>query len=603
VLFAGVLLSVIITYNVNKQLKTVIIYERESIVNKIRGEYLEFETHINYLKGYFSLLYKDRIAEMSEYLNKKWASPEDIPDTVLSNLLQQNNISEISIIDKEGNIIKTTDENIVNTHNRESISFRKDNYKILFTNLNTSKIGICSYYIQDKSNYIIKTVHYIDNKSCNISNSNMLNDMLYSHIKDISTSNQIVQNMDLFNMEDSANVSLLNNGEPLRLSDSEKEKLIKEGIFRIKTKTGEKLYSLIDIKTNIEELPNKLILYVNFNYSNRYYFARHILIYIVVIILLLLLIISVISPVFIDRILFKKIDIINYNLNALRFARYDNLKSFEGNDELSSILENIEHVRDSVLEREEQLMESKELVESANKLKSAFLANMSHEIRTPLNAVVGFAQLLRDVNPSPEDTVKYVGLINSNSNKLLQIINDIIDLSQIESGQIKIINKTVCLNELFMDIYASSQSKLYGENLVYEDKKINIILDIKPSVKNLCIVSDSYRLKQIMEQLIDNAIKFSCNGDIKIGYNLTSNFVELFVDDKGIGIAEDNIKKIFDRFVQIEDYMTREYGGTGLGLAICKELTRMMGGSIKVKSSLNKGSLFTIKIPYVEPKC
>jgi len=599
VLLTGLLLSFTIVYNVKKQLKSVILDEKENVVNRILEEYSEFDNYISYLQGYFAFLYKDRIIDISKYLNGKWINAKDVPIKVLADIIQKENISDIYLLDKHGYVVKTTN----NSYNKkDSTQVFNDVFKVSIKYLDTDNVGVCSYYHLSKSNYIIKTVTYIDNKNCRINSSFLLNDMLYSHIRKIPKYNQIIQNIDLFKLEGDG-VSLLYNNVKTLLKESERTQLLKDGLFRKETKNGERIYSIIDVQSKIKELSGKLILFVDFNYSNRYYFARHITIYIIEIILILLLIVSITSPIFIDKFLFKKIDIINYNLSALRFARYNSLKKFDGNDELSNILENIEYVKESVLEREEQLVESKELVESANKLKSAFLANMSHEIRTPLNAVVGFAQLLRDVNPSPEDTNRYVELINSNSNKLLQIINDIIDLSQIESGLIKIVNKTVCLNELFTELYALSQNKLYGESLVYENKKMNIILDIKPSVKNLCMVTDYYRLKQIMEQLIDNAIKFSCDGEVIIGYSLKSNYVEFFVGDNGIGIAEDNVKKIFDRFVQIEDYMTREYGGTGLGLAICKELTRMMGGSIRVKSKLNEGSLFTVKLPYVEPKC
>jgi signal transduction histidine kinase len=252
-----------------------------------------------------------------------------------------------------------------------------------------------------------------------------------------------------------------------------------------------------------------------------------------------------------------------------------------------------------VVEREKQLKEAKFLAEAADNLKSAFLANMSHEIRTPLNAVVGFAQLLRDANPSPADVERYVGLITSNSYNLLQLINDIIDLSQIESGQIKIVSRKVCLSKFQDELYTFAQEKLNSDIFIHSEKSIEIRVEPLNVSEEDCIYTDPFRIRQIMEQLIDNALKFTNKGEVTIGFNITDRLVELFVSDTGVGIADEHTSKIFERFVQVEEYLTRQYGGTGLGLAICHELIPMLNGTIHVDSKLDVGSKFTVKIPKV----
>ena len=614
VLLISILLSGVIVYNVSKQMNAVIGDEKKQLTERVIAEFTSFERHVNNIEEQVTYTYRDKVIKAAEYLNRNWENANEIPFDTLRNLASRIDVIKLVLIERDGSFVRAVSQEDLSqekqTDNPEYESFLNKLFSTsefltynIFINPDDNRMLMHSYYAPKNSSFVVKSIINLENH-LETNNHGLLKSRLYNHIKDIIPKvNKIVRDVDLFNIDDTNTISLLNINTQLQLNTHERVELLNDGLIEIRTKDGERFYSIIEISSNIGGLPNRLILFADFDYSVRYRFAQNILIYIIIIIVLLILIVSFISPVLIDNLLINKIKIINYNLNALRLSKYNSLKPLEGNDELSIIAENIEYVKDSVIERERQLRESMGLAEAADKLKSAFLANMSHEIRTPLNAVVGFAQLLRDVNPSPEDVERYVGLINSNSNKLLQIINDIIDLSQIESGQLKIINRSVCLQELFTELYAFAQSKVHGDNMIFGNKSINVFLDIESSLEGVCIISDPYRLKQIMEQLIDNAIKFSCNGYVKIGFKINDDFVELFVSDTGTGIAEDNITKIFDRFVQIEDYMTREYGGTGLGLAICNELVGMLGGSIHVDSKLNEGSTFLVKIPYLVPKC
>lgn len=595
-------------------MNAVIYDEKKQLEGRIIEEFRGFEKHVKNVEHQVTYTYKDRVIKAGKYLNRNWKQADLVPIDTLRNIARRIDVTKLVLINSDELLdAESLNENLTQSINTDNLKFKKfiDNL-INSSSFSTYSIGINSedgriymhsYYAPKNSSYIIKAVINLD-KNLETNNFGLLKSRLYNHIKGIIPKvNKIIKNIDLFNVESVDKISLLYDNIQLQLNSEERADLFENGILEIRTKNGEQYYKIIEISSNLIGLPNQLILFADYDYSVRFRFAQNIFLYSVFIILVLIIVVSIISPIIIDSLFLNKIRIINFNLNALRFAKYDTLKPFKGDDELSTIADNIEYVKESVVEREKLLQESKGLAEAADKLKSAFLANMSHEIRTPLNAVVGFAQLLRDVDPSPEDVERYVGLINSNSNKLLQIINDIIDLSQIESGQLTIINKSVCLNDLFTDLYAFAQSKMFGDNVVFENKSIKIFLDIESSSTGVCVITDPYRLKQIMEQLIDNAIKFSCNGNVRMGFVVNDDIVELFVSDAGSGIAEENISRIFERFVQVEDYMTREYGGTGLGLAICKELVRMLGGSIRVNSELNVGSTFTVKIPYLVPKC
>jgi PAS domain S-box-containing protein len=241
---------------------------------------------------------------------------------------------------------------------------------------------------------------------------------------------------------------------------------------------------------------------------------------------------------------------------------------------------------------EMELIEAKERAEESDRLKSAFLANMSHEIRTPMNAIIGFTQLLADPNILDNKKEEFIRIITHNGQTLIRLIDDIIDIARIEAGRLTI-NKTEChLNVLLPEL-----QKQYLEIVQTIGKKnIDIILDI-PSEKIVCY-TDSFRLRQVLSNLIDNAIKFTTEGYIEIGLRKADdNSLLFYVRDTGIGIPEDKIGLIFDRFMQVEEADTRSYGGTGLGLTISQNLVRMLNGELKVDSKPGVGSVFHFTLP------
>ncbi len=248
-------------------------------------------------------------------------------------------------------------------------------------------------------------------------------------------------------------------------------------------------------------------------------------------------------------------------------------------------------------ELEIRLEKSREKAEDSDKLKTSFLANMSHEIRTPMNAIVGFAELLTMSNPSPNERNEYLNLIKKSSNDLLNIIEDVIDVAKIESKQLKICPKNTVLFDILDDLH-----KLYSELLVRNGKeKIKLILSVLDHEKGVSIRTDPKRLKQALSNLLGNALKFTEQGQIEVGYKVAENkLVYFFVKDTGTGIPYNMQEKIFERFIQVDNDLDRNPYGTGLGLSICKNIVNLLGGNIWVSSVPNKGSNFYFFLPYIE---
>ena len=248
------------------------------------------------------------------------------------------------------------------------------------------------------------------------------------------------------------------------------------------------------------------------------------------------------------------------------------------------------------IEFEEHLKTAKEKAEEADRLKSSFLANMSHEIRTPMNAILGFSRLLNNPSITKDQQNEYVEIINSRGNHLLQVINDIIDLSKIDSNQLNLEIKEFNLNNFWDEIHSNFSQQIKEKH----GNKVEFKIEKGLSDSEAFIQLDKTRLEQVLSYILVNAIKYTKKGMIKLGYEIDDNHdnLILFVQDTGVGIPENKQDVIFERFRQSDDSTTREYGGTGLGLSISKGLIKLMGGSIWLKSKSGEGTVFYISLPY-----
>lgn len=239
---------------------------------------------------------------------------------------------------------------------------------------------------------------------------------------------------------------------------------------------------------------------------------------------------------------------------------------------------------------EQELIAAKEKAEESDRLKSAFLANMSHEVRTPLNGIIGFSDLMEDPDFDAEQKQDFIRQIAQNGRHLLTVISDIMDISKLDAGELKVHPENIILDPFILNIKKQFLESVVAKGLFF---KLNL-----PTNDDVTMVyADSERVAQIFKNLIDNSMKFTEKGAIEIGYRNKGNMTEFYIKDNGIGISEEFHKVIFDRFRQVELSNSRKFGGNGLGLAISKNLVELMGGTIWLESGLGKGTTFYFTLP------
>lgn len=260
-------------------------------------------------------------------------------------------------------------------------------------------------------------------------------------------------------------------------------------------------------------------------------------------------------------------------------------------DELEDLNQNLER---KVKERTFELSMAKERAEQSDKLKSAFLANMSHEIRTPMNSILGFSQLLMEAEDE-EELKEFVEVINTNGQHLLALINDIIDLSKVESGLMTMNTSEFSINDLVEEV-----ANLFRSHSKAVSGRIEFRLNLSLDDNNAIFVSDRTRLKQVLINLLSNAFKFTNKGFVEVGYCLYGEYLLFYVKDTGIGLDAERRQVIFDRFMQATLDHQPKYEGFGLGLAISKAFVNLMEGEIWVDSSASHGSTFLFTLPFKE---
>ena len=283
----------------------------------------------------------------------------------------------------------------------------------------------------------------------------------------------------------------------------------------------------------------------------------------------------------------KKGDVMWLLTNKIPYRNEDD--KIVGINVFSTDITKLIHTEDELLQKNKELTQAKERAEESDRLKSAFLANMSHEIRTPMNGILGFTSLLEEPDLSGRQQKEYVKIIQKSGQRMLNTINDLVDISRIEAGQVEVNLSEFDVSNMIYELAEFFKPECEAKNIA--------LVTLVDHNNSLIIKSDSYKLNSILTNLIKNAIKFTDLGSIKISCNPTDNWIEFSVEDTGVGIPSDRQLAVFDRFVQADIADSRAFQGSGLGLSITKSYVEMLGGHIQLQSEEGQGSVFSFTLP------
>lgn len=242
---------------------------------------------------------------------------------------------------------------------------------------------------------------------------------------------------------------------------------------------------------------------------------------------------------------------------------------------------------------ERELLKSRYKAESANRFKSVFLTNLGHELRTPMNAIIGFSELLKSGQAAERHLEEYLSIIKNKGNYLLSLIDDVIELSRFETGDVTISKSSFSVNAFMLDLYSEFENRRKEK----DKEHIELQMELPEEYNDVVLFTDPGRLHQVLASILSNAFKFTDKGKVEFGFFESEKNYKFYVSDTGIGLSKDDQRRIFNRFEDVEETALPRLAGTGLSLTIARKIIEQMGGKIKVRSEINKGSWFQVTVP------
>lgn len=610
----------------------IVLYYTNIETNKALNEY-KVEA-LDHIKSYMSILdknllnienqifsqYSSNIYLISDELGK-YKNPADVSDDQLRSIANKYNIEEIYLINRDGIVFKTTYKNDLNLNLFNVSSDIKDflnnaygkgiplTHRALVSKYN--KFNKFLYYSPKNSDYIIEISVDIKSYIKNKYGDSYLNYIFNDTLKNYSDSSKFITNIDIYDVTNYVNWSILQsnnrfNGDKdfIRSIDPNKGLTIKDG-SKIKF-----FYIIHDSKEPGIYFGKNLLLEADYDFSKIQELSKNILLLSILSVLLIGTIIFFMASKFINTHYIERILKINKNLNIMEQGIYPDNLSFNENDEISKIALNMNKMKEKIMDREFQLKnklielekatlalkESQEKLEY-DKLKNEFFANISHEFKTPLNILLSSLQLLDlytrngTIIDESNKLKHYMKGMRQNCYRLLRLINNLIDITKIDSSFFHIDTHN-------HDIVAVVEGIVNSTSEYAEFKSIT--LNFHKCIDKRITACDPDIIERIILNLLSNSIKFTLEGGhIDVSIFEKDNSIYITVKDDGIGIPSDKLQLIFERFRQVDKSFTRNAEGSGIGLSLVKALVEMHNGSISVKSEYEKGSEFTVEIPAV----
>ncbi|HCL56234.1 MAG TPA: hypothetical protein DHW82_04395 [Spirochaetia bacterium] len=592
ILLTAVTLSAIVLFYLNHKMNKLSEDYKKDLIHQVIQKITAYHKNLYFIEEKLNIFGSEKTLEVIKDLKRK--STHQLKLEELKKIALNHEVDEISVVDREGRILQSS--YVFNINQNEKIHEKIGKGKVFYDRITLSAASGYRvkyfYFSPEKSDFFIVIGIYLRNYFEKNYNEEYYRFIFQEIFSSMVNENKDLKTLDFYVKKGNDYWSLLYEGKKITYSLDFLKKLDEKKEIFIKENGKILFFTSLQLEDKSYFGSENILLELKIDFSLSKKLLNNILFHAVLGCAFVVILIFILFSKILDQKIVQRIENMNKNVKEIGKGNYQIHFFDEGKDELGEISFNLNEMLKSIELREKELNLAKDNLEEALKIKSQFLSNMNHELRTPLTAVIGMIQLF-SMTELNEEQKEYLEIIQLSSEALIKVVKDILDFSEIKSGKIEIIEKEFDPYKTFEKLFHS-----YAEKA--KQKKIHAEFQISENFPAV-IKTDSYHLKQIAIHLLDNAVKFTSNGNIvfrleELERENHKSRIRMIVKDTGIGIPEKYIPVIFDSFNQIDYSDTRNYGGTGLGLAIVKALVNLLGGKIEVYSTIEKGTEVFIEI-------